>query len=173
MRFEREARLDATLEELWAQVDDLQALGGCVPGARQVRVTGPSTFDVEMVQQVGPIGLTFELGVRVAELRRPNRAVIDIEGGDRRLGARVRQHQELTFEAGEAGTIVRIVADVSVTGRLATFGQRVIDAKAQELMDGMIANIEALVIARRGGGTAAAQAPGGGDARRVEGDAPG
>jgi carbon monoxide dehydrogenase subunit G len=149
VRIEAEARVGAPPDELWALVDDLAALGGCIPGASDVRVTGPDRLEATLHQQVGPIGLTFQVHVRLAELDRPTRAVVEIDGEDRRLAARVHQHQEISFQPDGDGTLVRIAADVQVAGRLATFGQRVIEAKAGELADGMIANIDALVRSRR------------------------
>jgi carbon monoxide dehydrogenase subunit G len=159
MRFTDEATIAAAVDELWALVDDLESLGWCIPGATSVLATGPSSLHAEVHQRVGPIGLRFGLEVRVAEIERPNRAVVEIEGADPRVGARVRQRQEITFEAIADGTVVRIEADVQVTGRLATFGQRVIEAKARELVEEMLRNITELIRTRRPGETTSAAPP--------------
>jgi carbon monoxide dehydrogenase subunit G len=165
MRFDHDAWIAAPLADLWALVDDLEALGRCIPGVTAVRVTGPNSFEADAHQRVGPIGLTFALVVRLVELAPPARAVVEIEGVDRRLAARVRQRQEMTFEPEGDGTRARIEAQVQVGGRLATFGQRVIEAKARELAEGMITNIDALVRERRGAHASAASTESGEGAR--------
>jgi carbon monoxide dehydrogenase subunit G len=80
----------------------------------------------------------------------PRRTVtIACAGRDNLLGSNVRASVRFDLrEVGEA-TAVDITADLQVTGRLATFGQRIIAARAEQVLMQALRNVDQLLAERR------------------------
>jgi carbon monoxide dehydrogenase subunit G len=79
--------------------------------------------------------------------------VVDVtsEGQDRSLGSTVKATQRFTIASDGATTRVDIVADVQISGRIATFGHRIIAAKAEQVTVDAVRNVDTLLAERRAG----------------------
>jgi carbon monoxide dehydrogenase subunit G len=139
----------ATREELWALIEELPALATCVPGLESFELRDPHHFDSVVRMRVGPVNARFSLSTALEDLDPPSSVVVTSEGVDRALGSRVRQHQRVELRPNGEATDVAIDLDLQLAGRIATFGQRIIAAKADEFAAELVANVEALVARRR------------------------
>jgi uncharacterized protein len=150
---DKELRLDAPRDRVWALINDPHALGGCVPGLEELTVVDDRHYRSVVRMSIGPISARFHLSTEIESLEPPVRAVLATEGQDRGIAGRVKQRQ--TFELKEDGdqTVVAIHTEVSISGRFATFGQRVIASQADSFADEVAANVAELL--RTGGGPAA------------------
>ncbi|MGH9244831.1 MAG: CoxG family protein [Acidimicrobiales bacterium] len=152
MRFEKTVRVQATPDELWRLVDDIEAVAGCIPGMSDFSPQGDREFSALMTQRVGPVTARFRLNTRLTDLE-PMRSVTAVsEGRDPDLDSSVRAEQRFEFRPVDGVTDVDISADIRMTGRVATFGQRIISSKAERVVVDALANVSTLLEGRRSRG---------------------
>jgi uncharacterized protein len=149
--FSRTVDISAPIDEVWALTADIEAVAGCVPGVRDIEMTGADEFTCTLVQRVGSVKAEFALRsqLRVDEAART--VVTTSAGRDRKLASTVKAVQTFTITGLGSKAQVQIAADVQITGKIATFGQRIIAAKAEQVTVEAIRNVEDLLTARRGG----------------------
>lgn len=148
MKYERTVTLDAPLETAWSLVDDLESVAGCISGLSDFAQDSPTSFRCLMTQKVGHVTTRLELKNELTEIQPKRRVTVVSEGDDKKLRASVRTEQ--TFELSENGdrTDVQIRADIHVTGRIATFGGRIILAKTEQIVVEALENVEQLLQSR-------------------------
>jgi hypothetical protein len=149
MEFRRNARIDAPVSDVWALVDDIPTAASCIPGVTEVQMRGEREFDCRVTQRVGSVKSSFGIRAEMADLVPNEQVTIVCEGKDKMLGSNVRA--TVRFRLGEEGeaTAVDIAADFQVTGRIATFGQRIIAAKAEQVVMQSLRNVDQLLAERR------------------------
>lgn len=145
MIVDKEIRLAASPDRVWALINDPQALGRCVPGLEQLTVIDERHYESVVRMSIGPISARFHLQTTVESLEPPLRAVLLTEGVDRGIAGRVKQRQTFELEPDGDGTRIRIHTEVSISGRLATFGQRVIASQADTFAEEVAANVSRLL----------------------------
>ena len=72
-----------------------------------------------------------------------------VTGQDRRLGSSVHARQTFAVTPEGNDSRVAIEAQVQITGRIATFGHRIIGAKAEQVTVEAVRNVEQLLTSRR------------------------
>jgi carbon monoxide dehydrogenase subunit G len=153
MRFEKRLSFEAPVEEVFALVDNVQAIASCIPGLEELTVHHPRSFDSRVKMSVGPIAAKFQLTTTIEEVDPPNRIVLTTEGKDTGIAGRVKQRQAFELRAAGPGrTDVTITTDIQIQGRLATFGQRIIGARADQFADEVAANVSRLLAERHAAG---------------------
>ena len=148
MKFEKTVRISATPERLWQLVDDIQAIAGCIPGMSKIVSQAPREFDALLTQKVGPVTAKFQMNTKLTDLETEKSVTAISEGRDPDLDSWVKADQR--FELIPAGneTEVHIAADIRMTGRLATFGQRIILAKTEQVVIEALQNVSKLLESR-------------------------
>ncbi len=153
MKFEKTVEISATPEEVWALVGDVEAVAGCIPGLHDYVATGPNEFDAVLTQQVGPVKSSFTLSTRLTDLD-PERSLTAItEGRDPDLDSSVKAVQRFDLSPFEGVTRVAITADIAITGRIASFGHRIVGIKAEQVVLEAIKNLSRVLEERRNTGT--------------------
>ena len=149
MEFRRTVRISAPLAEVWALVDDIPAVAGCIPGLHDLEMRGQHEFDCMVSQRVGSVKASFTLHTVVGDLDPQRSITVRSQGQDKSLGSSVKATQRFGFAAAGDETEVQIVADFQVTGRVATFGHRIISAKAEQVTVEALRNVSKLLEERR------------------------
>jgi carbon monoxide dehydrogenase subunit G len=150
MEFRRNAQINAPLDQVWALTEDIPAVAGCIPGVADLDLKGPQEFDCVISQRVGSVKSKFNLHTVISDLDARKSLTLVSSGQDRSLGSNVKANLKFGLsEKGEA-TEVDIVADFQVTGRIATFGHRIIAAKAEQVVMEALRNVDQLLAERRG-----------------------
>jgi uncharacterized protein len=114
----------------------------CVPGMESVNVIDANTFETVMKQRVGIISVKMKLKMKYTKTERPNVIEAEGEGEDvTKLG-----HVKMKIVAGltEAGGEVDVSykVDVSMVGKLAMFGDRVMKSKAKDVEKEFTKNLQ-------------------------------
>jgi uncharacterized protein len=149
LKLEKRLTFDAPVEDVFALVDDVDALASCIPGLEELTVLDPRTFDSRVKMSVGPITARFRLHTSIETIEPPKRIVIVTEGADAGVAGRIRQRQEFELVGNGDRTEVAITSELQIQGRLATFGQRVIGARADQFADEVAENVRRLLEERR------------------------
>jgi uncharacterized protein len=147
--FSRTVDIGASIDEVWALTADIPAVAGCIPGVRDLEIVGPDEFTCKLVQHVGSVKATFALRIHLQIDKGARTVVTSSAGQDRVLASSVKAVQTFGIAAHGDRTQVTINADVQITGRIATFGHRIIAAKAEQVTVEAIRNVEELLAARR------------------------
>jgi uncharacterized protein len=150
VEFSRTVEIAAPIEDVWALTADIEAVAGCIPGIRDLEMTGPDEFTCKLVQHVGSVKAAFELRTRLEVDKAARTVLTTSEGRDRGLASTVKAVQTFVITDEGGKTEVHISADVQITGKIATFGHRIIAAKAEQVTVAAIRNVEDLLAARAG-----------------------
>jgi carbon monoxide dehydrogenase subunit G len=78
-----------------------------------------------------------------------DKVTIVCQGRDKGLGSNVRAHIQFDLRDEGATTAVGIAADFQVTGRIATFGGRIVATKAEQVVMNALQNVDRLLAERR------------------------
>lgn len=126
MQLEHSFTVPRPADEVFAVLRDVERIAPCMPGATLDAVDGDE-FTGNVKVKVGPMQLTYTGSARFVDVDETGRkATIEALGKETRGGGRASAtvNTELTEEDGR--THVRVVTDLSITGRPAQFGRGVI-----------------------------------------------
>lgn len=150
MEFNRVVTMDAPLDAVWALTNDLEAVAGCIPGVSEFEMTSDHAFDCRLVQKVGSVKANFRLSNHLKDVTPKERLTVVSEGKDTAINSSVRTTQTFELQSADGQTEVGISADIRVTGRIATFGGRIIQAKAEQVTVEALENVARLLHERQG-----------------------
>lgn len=133
MQIEERFVIDAPVERVWDFLLDTQSVAGCVPGCEAVESSGENSYTARMKVKIGPISANFELQIDIAEMNPPTMLRSAIKGKDSKVASSLNASTLLQLVAIDSGgTEMHYKTDVSVFGRLGTFGEGVMKKKAKE-----------------------------------------
>jgi carbon monoxide dehydrogenase subunit G len=138
---------------VFAYLLDVNKIVGCVPGAELAEVVDPTTFKGKVKIKVGPITVAYNGTARIADRDDANHsATLEAEGRETTGPGSARAKAFMSVAADGAGSIVKIVTDYSVAGRVAQFGRGVMEDVSRRIVNDMAACIKANVEAGEPGG---------------------
>jgi len=156
MQLENSFRVGAPPDRVFAYLLDVNKIVGCVPGAELAEVVDPTTFKGKVKIKVGPITVAYSGTARIANRDDDQRsATLEAEGRETTGPGSARAKALMSVEAEGSGSLVKIVTDYSVAGRVAQFGRGVMEDVSRRIVNEMAACIKANVEAgepRSGGG---------------------
>ena len=159
MQLENSFSVGAPPERVFAYLLDVNKIVGCVPGAELAEVVDPTTFKGKVKIKVGPITVAYNGTARIANRDDTHHsATLEAEGRETTGPGSARAKAVMSVEADGAGSIVKIVTDYSVAGRVAQFGRGVMEDVSRRIVNDMAACIKTNVEAGEPGGGAAVEA---------------
>jgi carbon monoxide dehydrogenase subunit G len=128
---------------VWDTLFDVEALAACLPGAEKIEKIDDKTYDVTMKQRVGMIKVTMSGRQVLTKVEAPTHLEMEGEAEDKtKLG---HMKDKVTMDLTElAGGEVEIAykIDVSMVGKLAMFGDRIMRSKANEVEKEFVKNLQ-------------------------------
>ena len=134
MLIEEKFAVKASIQKLWDSMLDPEIVGPCIPGCEKVETINDKEYDSIIRAKVGFIAVRFKVRTVIEEIV-PYRLIRTAGEGNelRRLG-HFKQKTNINFnELSENETEVSYQSEVSIVGKLATFGDRILKAKAKEI----------------------------------------
>jgi carbon monoxide dehydrogenase subunit G len=120
-------------EAVWPFLLDPEVIGSAMPGTEALVREAPDRYRGRMRVTVGPItAAQFDLQVRVLEQEPPRRLVLGIDANGR-FGF-TRGTARLELEPSSEGTAMRYLAELSVGGKIASVGQRLLDVVSRAML---------------------------------------
>jgi carbon monoxide dehydrogenase subunit G len=148
MELTNEFRVAVPMAEAWAVLTDVERIAPCMPGAQLLEVEGAEYRGTVKVK-VGPITATYRGAASFVEQdEQGGRAVLRAEGREARGQGNASALITATLSPDGEGTAVRVVTDLTVTGRVAQFGRGVLADVSAKLLDQFVACLEETVLAR-------------------------
>ncbi len=134
MIIEEKFSVKSPIQKLWDSLLDPQIIGPCIPGCEAVEPINDREYDSVIKARVGFIAVRFKIKTVIEEIV-PYRFIRTVgKGNEQKKLGHFRQKTEINFnELSENETEVSYRSDVSIVGKLATFGDRILRAKAKEI----------------------------------------
>jgi uncharacterized protein len=157
MQLENSFTVGAPPDRVFAYLLDVNKIVSCVPGAELSEVVDPTTFKGKVKIKVGPITVAYSGTARIADRDDANHAAtLEADGRETTGPGSARAKARMTVEADGQGSVVKIVTDYSVAGRVAQFGRGVMEDVSRRIVTDMAACIKANVEAAEPGAVAGA-----------------
>jgi carbon monoxide dehydrogenase subunit G len=124
----------APRDKVWAFVVDPMQVGSCGPGVESIEQFDDTHFKAIAKVGVGFISARFAGDIELAEQAPPDRAVIKARG--QAPGSAVDATATMSLKDGdeEDTTVMDWVADVAISGTIASVGARLIEGTANKLI---------------------------------------
>jgi carbon monoxide dehydrogenase subunit G len=146
MELSNEFRVHLPVDQAWALLTDVERIAPCMPGAQLQEIEGDEYRGIVKVK-VGPITAQYKGKARFEELdEAAHRAVLLAEGRETRGQGNASASIAATLQADGDGTLVSILTDLAVTGRVAQFGRGVLADVSAKLLDQFVACLESDVL---------------------------
>lgn len=143
MLMEGQITLKAPIQKVWDSVLDPQILGACVPGTEMIEAVDKDTYVLVNKQKVGPFKVKMKVTMKLTEVRPPNYIKATGSGSDLTKLGNVTMSLDIHLnETAPNNVDLAYKANMSLVGRLATFGERVMRAKAKEFSDEFTKNLQ-------------------------------
>ncbi|MGH2690020.1 MAG: SRPBCC family protein [Actinomycetota bacterium] len=121
--------------EVWAYLLDVQRVARCLPGAELTEVVDAQNFKGRVKVKLGAMDLSFAGTVTVVEMDdAQGRAVMKASGREEKGKGQAQATVTATVSEGDAGTDIRIVQDIQMSGPVAQFGRGLIEDVAGTLI---------------------------------------
>jgi len=134
MLIEEKFSIKAPIQKVWNFLLNPESIGPCIPGCEKIEAINEREFLSTVKIKVGPIAVRFKFKTTIEEIS-PYTYIRTVGGGDE-LDKKGRFKQQTTInfnKLSEDETEVSYRSEVSIVGRLATFGERIMRAKAKGL----------------------------------------
>lgn len=132
MHFEGTQQIKAPAQRVWQFVLDPNKVAECAPGFKSMDILGPDHFKPTLAVGIGAVKATFTLDVTLEDVREPDHAAM--RGRGSAGGSAVDMKAAMDLKAlSEEETQMNWVADVNVSGTLASVGARLLEGTAHRL----------------------------------------
>ena len=135
------------IEQAWALLTDIEKIAPCLPGASLLEIDGDE-YRGSVKVKVGPITASYKGKARFIELDQANyTAVLKAEGRDSKGQGNASATVTAKLEEDEIGTNVTVSTDLSITGKVASFGRGVLADVSSKLLTQFSTSLEELITA--------------------------
>ena len=144
----------------WQFLQDVEAVAGCMPGAKLTEQVGENSHKGTVTVKLGPATMSFRGEVEVRDVDQATQTLRLIgKGTDKSGNSGVSMNLLAHIEAVDGG-LSQLVgsSEVSVSGKAAAFGGRMMDSVADKILLQFADNFAAEVAALQDPGAAAADA---------------
>jgi len=143
MLIEGRFTLQAPIQEVWDTLFDMQTLASCIPGAEKIEAIDDKTYDAVVKQKVGPVTVRLKFTTTLTEIDPPRHVAAVGKGEDMgKLGTFTHKMTVDLAETSKDNVEVAYSTNVSMVGRLGTFGERVMRAKTKVIGDEITKNLQ-------------------------------
>lgn len=143
MQLENSFQVGAPPEKVFAYLLDVNKVVGCVPGAELTEVVDQTTFRGKVKVKVGPITVAYSGTARISERDDAQRmATLSADGRETTGSGSARATATMKVQPAGEGSLVEIVTEYHVAGRVAQFGRGVMEDVSKRLMKDMAGCIQ-------------------------------
>jgi uncharacterized protein len=156
MELNHEFTVAAPIGRAWAVLTNIEEIAPCMPGAKLTEVDGDTYHGLVKIK-VGPITAQYQGTALLTEKdESAHRVVMKASGRDARGQGNAAALVTATMTEQGDGTLVSIITDLTVSGRVAQFGRGVMHDVSAKLLQQFVDNLEADVLGKPIGGAVGA-----------------
>jgi carbon monoxide dehydrogenase subunit G len=129
---------------VFAYLLDVNKVVGCVPGAELTEVVDQSTFKGKVKIKVGPITVAYSGTARIGDRDDEHRsATLSADGRETTGSGSARASATMKVQPAGEGSLVEIITEYHVAGRVAQFGRGVMEDVSKKMIKEMASCIQA------------------------------
>lgn len=132
MHFTGQETINVPMQTVWDFFMDPQKVAECAPGFQSMEILAPDHFKPRVGVGIGAVKAAFTLDVMMTDLRAPNHAGVKGHGVAAGSAVDGTGYMDLVAES-ENVTRMDWVADVTVSGVIASVGGRLIETTARKM----------------------------------------
>jgi carbon monoxide dehydrogenase subunit G len=143
MKVDGSFKLNTPVQKAWDILLKGDTLASCVPGAEKIETTDGKLYHCLMKQSVGPISVKLQFDVELTEVKAPS--YVKAKGKGSALGNLGTFTMDMTVNLKELSPNeceVFYDTDANIVGKLATFGERIMRAKATSTVEQFTKNLQ-------------------------------
>ena len=134
MIIEGKFTLKASIRKVWDSLLKPETLASCIPGAEEMELIDERTYNSVVKQKVGPISVKFKFTTILTEIDPPTHLKAVGKGADISKAGIFTQESTVDLKEIPGGEVeISYRSNVNIVGRLATFGDRIMRAKAKSI----------------------------------------
>ena len=143
MRMEGKFALKAPIQQVWDFLLEPGTLASCIPGAEKMEAIDDKTYESIVKQKVGPISVRLKFTTTITEADPPRHLKAVGRGADiAKAGIFTQETIVDLAEISKDEVEISYSSNVSLVGRLATFGERIMRAKAKSVGEEFTKNLQ-------------------------------
>jgi uncharacterized protein len=124
MKLEQSFTVAAPVEQVWDMLVDVERVAPCLPGAEITGQTPEGAYEGTFTVKLGPATASYRGSLRMQSLDEASRtATMSAKGTDKRGQGGANATIVSTMRQEGEETVVDVVTDFTITGRLARFGR--------------------------------------------------
>ena len=127
-----EILIDASIEEVFAALNDTEVLQRCIPGCEELIRQSPTDLEAKVVLKVGPVKAKFTGQVALDISGAPTAMSLTGQGNGGAAG-KAKGGADVSLSSQGDQTLLRYDAKAQVAGKLAQLGSRLIQNTAKKL----------------------------------------
>lgn len=138
--------LAAMADAAWQCLQDIEAVGGCMPGAKITERVDATHYKGTVTVKIGPAAMSFKGNIEVLELDAAQRTLHLVGKGSDSTGTSGAS-MDLVATVQASGATCELVgkSEVAMSGKAASFGGRMMNTVADQILKQFVANFAALV----------------------------
>lgn len=144
MIIEESFEVNAPLNKVWEFFKDFQSVAGCIPGLEEFDQIDDNKYKAKLKQRVSYLTVTFEVESVITKINPPSGLSWETKGKALGLPSNLTMRDEIEIEpvaSDTEKTLIRYVSNTAISGKLATLGSSIIKAKAKEVTDQFVENV--------------------------------
>jgi len=131
------------IQKVWDFLMVLEGVGACIPGCEEVRAIDEKNFQGVVKVRVGPISARFKINASIIEIDPPTHLTSIIKGEDKGKASFFKSENVLDLKGLSPNeTEVSYKSEISIVGRLAAFGDKIIRVKAKQLEENFVNSLK-------------------------------
>lgn len=135
--------LDHPLEVVWDYLSDPHKIVACVPGAKLTETIDDRNYKGTVTMKLGPVSTSFNGKINLSQLDEDTHSMeIQGKGTDTRGKGSANMVLSAKLNGGSDQTEVSSDMDISITGKLAQFGSRMITDVSDQVFKQFVANLK-------------------------------
>jgi len=153
-------QVSADIDSVWAVLNDPEQVVVCVPGAQLTEALDEDHFKGKVTLKIGPVTAKFNGEVEFTQ-RDSAKYELALEGKGADISGKggASMKMSLSLRELEKHTEVTSIMSVSITGRIAQFGARMIEAVNNKLFEQFTQNFSNLLAKENGAAGAGTNSP--------------
>jgi uncharacterized protein len=161
MKLEQSFTVTAPVEQVWATLIDVERVAPCLPGAEITGQSPDGGYEGTFTVKLGPATAAYRGSLKMESLDEASRtATMSAKGTDKRGQGGATASIVSTMQQEGDDTLVEVVTDFTITGRLARFGRGgMIEDISKRLMRDFAQCLESTLGAEPSAAVAAASEP--------------
>jgi len=133
----------ASIDKLFDFMLKPESIMTCVPGTESVRIIDDTTYECVVKQKVGIITAKLKFVNKMTKIEKPTHIEIEGEGEDVTKLGHFKNKTSVDLKEVSPGMVeVAYKSDVSIVGKLAMFGDRIMRAKAKDTEKAFTKNLQ-------------------------------